>query len=94
MGVVPTPVRASADDSVTELRTELNRHDLTGASYWQPLAIASTIPDPDGDIAPLLVASADRARGLLRNAASLEILSSSLTGTAARATATQPCPMP
>jgi MYXO-CTERM domain-containing protein len=86
MGVVPTPVRASADDSVTELRTELNRHDLTGASYWQPLAIASTIPDPDGDIAPLLVASADRARGLLRNAASLEILSSSLTGTEARAT--------
>lgn len=86
MRPVETPVRASSDDSVTLLRADMNRHDLAGGSYWQPLAIASTIPDPDGDIAPLLVASANRARAMLESAAQLEVMASALTGTDATAT--------
>jgi MYXO-CTERM domain-containing protein len=86
MRIVDRPVRATSDSAVDELRTALNRHDLAGGSYWQPLAIAARIPDADGDIAPLLAASAMRARGMLESAASLEVVTSALDGNEATAT--------
>jgi hypothetical protein len=86
MREVETAVRASADDSVLDLRSDMNRHDLAGGSYWQPLAIAATIPDPDGNIAPLLLASAARARAMLSSAARLEVMASALAGSDATAT--------
>lgn len=86
MRIVDRPVRATSDTSVDILRPEMNRHDLAGGSYWQPLAISSFIPDPDGDLAPLLTASAMRARAMLENAASLEVMTSALEGTEATAT--------
>lgn len=86
MRVVDRPVRATSDNSVIELRSEMNRHDLAGGSYWQPLSLASTIADPDGNIAPLLAASADRARAMLESAALLEVTESGLEGEEATAT--------
>jgi len=86
MRVVDHPVRATSDTSVDMLRPEMNRHDLAGGSYWQPLSLASTIPDPDGDIAPLLEAAAARARDMLDSAALLEVTSSALEGQEATAT--------
>lgn len=86
MRFVDHPVRATSDSSVEEFRAEMNRHDLAGGSYWQPLAIASRIPDSDGNIAPLLTASAMRARAMLENAASLEVTGVALDGDEATAT--------
>lgn len=86
MREVDHPVRASADDGVVDLREAMSRHDLVGGSYWQPLAIASRIPDPDGNIVPRFRATADRARAFLGEAASLEVVSSEVSGTDAVAT--------
>ncbi len=89
MRVVDRDVRAAVEGSLPDdiaFRSELNRHDLAGGSYWQPLSLASTIPDPDGNIGPLLVASSERARAMLENAALLEVTASALEGQEATAT--------
>jgi hypothetical protein len=56
------------------------RHDLVGGNYWVPRALARTINDVDGNVAPALEASAMRAGEMLRNAATVEITGATLTG--------------
>jgi uncharacterized protein (TIGR03382 family) len=54
------------------------RHDLAGGNYWMPRALARTIDDVDGNVAPALEASADRAIEMLQSAATVEITEASL----------------
>jgi hypothetical protein len=85
MPEVPMPVLAAGE--LDALRSEMNRHDLAGASVWQPLAILDALPGTfSADLAPEYTASSERARRMLESAARLEVMASSLSGASATAT--------
>jgi hypothetical protein len=78
MPEVGRPVNAASDFPV--LRDHMSRHDLAGGSVWQPLAILDRIPTPTPLQTASFMASSNRSRAMLENAATLEIVTASLTG--------------
>jgi hypothetical protein len=85
MPEVDTPVLAASELEV--LRPEMSRHDLVGASVWQPMAILAALPSPfSSDLEPVYRASSERARRMLTRAARLEIVLNELGGARASAT--------
>ena len=77
MPEVDHPVNAAAEFPIQ--RDHMSRHDLAGGSVWQPLAILERIPSPTPLQTASFLASSNRARTMLENAATLEVLTSTLT---------------
>ncbi len=83
MKLMETPTRAANDGME---RDYMRRHDLVGSSSWVLRALATTVPDTDGDWKAALMRSADKAEAFLTEAAELAVSDVSLDAEMAHAT--------